>query len=99
MLVWKVGNMLYKKGNFDNKNKKWQGKRKDKEEISPCYHYKKPEYLIVDFLAMKIKVSTSKNSYKKSATKAKWNDTESDSDRRVLWHQATTHMRCNLNSL
>jgi len=75
--------MLYKKGCLDNKKNMWQVNRKDKEEISPCFYCKKHVHLIADYPALKIKASTSKNRYKKSAMKTTWDDSESESEEEI----------------
>ena len=65
--------MFYKKGKFDNKKSRWQGKKKDKEE-GMFYHCKKPGHLIADCPEMKNKASTLMKAFKKRVMKAIRND-------------------------
>ena len=77
--------MLYKKGRKGNKKSKWHDKekKKDKDVITLCYHCKKSEHLIADCPTMKIKASTSKKLYNKSALKVALDDQENKSEEEV----------------
>ena len=77
--------MIYNRGRKNNKKISWQGKdkKKDKEEIDPCFHYMKPKYLIVYCPAMKTKASRSKKPHNKSAIKATWDNSGSESEEEV----------------
>ena len=70
--------MFHKRGRFNNRKGRWQGKEEKRGNENALANCKKPGHLIVDCPNMKSKASTSKKLYKK-ATKATW-DSESESD-------------------
>ena len=81
MLIQRVGKMFYKKGRKSNfRRTRPQGKfERKKEEMDPCYHCKKMEYLIAD--CPSLQATTSKKLHKKKkAMMATWDDSEIDSN-------------------
>jgi len=78
LLVKNVWRMFHKRGRFNNRKGRWQGKEEKRGNENALANCKKPGHLIVDCPNMKSKASTSKKPYKK-ATKATW-DSESESD-------------------
>ena len=73
MLMRKIRRMLYKGKLSNHRKSKWQGKgERKKEEVGPCYQYKKQRRLIAD--CPNLKATTSKRTPKKKVMMASWDE-------------------------